>query len=54
MNDGFPFEPLPRWVILPGDPEPLKDWLRARAVEDGTTTEMPPPDYEDQRDQEAS
>lgn len=40
----FPFRPLPRWVILPGDPKPLKAWLREKAAQDGTTTEMPPAD----------
>lgn len=38
----FPIPPLPKWVILPGDPEALKEWLRARAAEDGTSTKRPP------------
>lgn len=32
----FPIKPLPRWTILPGDPEPLKRWLRAKQAEEQT------------------
>jgi hypothetical protein len=27
------FEPGPRWVVLPGDPPELRQWLAAQAVE---------------------
>ena len=30
-----PRRPLPRWVILPGDPAPLARWLAAQAAARG-------------------
>jgi hypothetical protein len=35
MSDTW--EPLPRYVVLPGDPAPLRSWLRVKAVEEHPT-----------------
>lgn len=34
MSSGAPFKLCSRWIILPGDPEPLIRWLRAKAAEE--------------------
>lgn len=31
---GYPVKPLPRWTILPDDPEPLRNWLLRQAEVD--------------------
>lgn len=47
----FPIVPLPRWTVLPGDPAPLRAWLRDQAAKDAPPTDqagLPPvPDDED-------
>ena len=44
-------DPLPRWVVLPNDPEPLRRWLRAKQAEDpaayGLDLPPEPPSEED-------
>lgn len=37
----FPFEPAPRWTILPGDPPALKNWLLAKPAEDVEHPDLP-------------
>lgn len=34
--------PLSRWVILPADPPPLVEWLRARQAEEPEVYGLPP------------
>lgn len=38
VPESFP-EPLPRWVILPGDPVDLRRWLRDKQADETEATE---------------
>lgn len=39
---GMTVMPLPRWTVLPGDPAPLRVWLRRKQADDPDTYDLPP------------
>jgi hypothetical protein len=41
--------PLPRWVVLPGDPKPLKTWLAGQQAQASPETALPEDWPEDSR-----
>jgi hypothetical protein len=46
MSGGAPFKLCSRWIILPGDPEPLVGWLRMKAADEAPEPAEDDDEYE--------